>query len=104
MELLRANGTPATQLQPWYEILVADKVRRAMLLDYFSIEIDDNGLLKTLPDLLPGKYIKAKESEHRVYGKHCRLTFLFLLPLFKPVSLSLSRISSIYKTPKQVFF
>ena len=23
-----------------------------------------------------GKYYKAKESEHRVYGKHCRLTFL----------------------------
>ena len=62
MELLRANGTPATQLQPWYEILVADKVRRAMLLDYFSIEIDDNGLLKTLPDLLPGKYFKAKRA------------------------------------------
>ena len=31
-----------------------------------------------------GKYKiqKAKESEHsRTYGKHCRLTFLFLLPL-----------------------
>ena len=38
---------------------------------------------------------KPKESEHRVYGKHCRLTFLFLLPSFKSVSLSLSRISSI---------
>ena len=27
-----------------------------------------------------GKYSKRR-SVHRVYGKHCRLTFLFLLPL-----------------------
>ena len=61
---------------------------------------------------------------HRVYGMHCRLTFLWRRsvhrewkhcswhlydisippPSFKPVSLSLSRISSILKQPKQVFF
>ena len=28
-----------------------------------------------------GMYFKAKESEHRVYGKHCRLTFLFLVKM-----------------------
>ena len=34
----------------------------------------------------------SEESVHRVYGKHCRLTFLYPPPSFKPVSLSLSRI------------
>ena len=46
-------------------------------------------------ELYAGKYSKAKESEHRVYGKALQLTFLFLLPSFKPVSLSLSRFSCI---------
>ena len=32
-------------------------------------------------DAEDGKYFIAKESVHRVYGKHCSLTFLFLLPL-----------------------
>ena len=32
------------------------------------------------PNIDEGKNQKAKESVHRVYGKHCRLTFLFLLP------------------------
>ena len=45
------------------------------LLHYVVIgmaEIDPN-----LKDVLClGKYFKAKESEHRVYGKHCSLTFL----------------------------
>ena len=27
------------------------------------------------------KYKKRKRAVHRVYGKHCRLTFLLLLPL-----------------------
>jgi len=40
-----------------------------------------------------GKYFKSKESDAFAYmEKHCSLTFLFHLPLFKPVSLSLSRI------------
>ena len=42
-------------------------------------------------ELYAGKYSKAKESVHRVYGKALQLTFLFLLPSFKPVSMSLSR-------------
>ena len=49
-------------------------------------------VIPSLDGLLTGKYFKAKENVHRVYGKHCRLTFLFLLSSFKPVSLSLSRI------------
>ena len=54
---------------------------------------------------------ETKESEHcewsvhHVYGSTCRfLIFLFLLPPSNFVSLSLSRISSILKTPQQVFF
>ena len=55
------------------------------LLHYVVIgmaEIDPN-----LKDVLClGKYFKRRRAVHRVYGKHCRLTFLFLLPFFKPVS------------------
>ena len=42
-------------------------------------------------------------SEHRVYGKHCRLTFLFLLP---PSNLwySLCYVSPLSKISKQVIF
>ena len=36
--------------------------------------------------------------------EHCRLTFLFLLPSFKPVALSLSRSPSILKHPSKTFF
>jgi hypothetical protein len=35
--------------------------------------------------------------------KHCSLTFLFLLPPYKPVALLLSRISSILKHPNKSF-
>ena len=34
--------------------LLADENRRAMLADYFSIEIDNQGKLRKVPDLLPG--------------------------------------------------
>ena len=34
-----------------------------------------------IQNLQTGEYFKAKESVHRVYGKHCSLTFLFLFPL-----------------------
>ena len=52
-----------------------------------------------------GKYSKAKESVHRVYGKHCsfQISITSSLPsnLF---SLPLLRISCILKTPKQAHF
>ena len=41
-----------------------------------------------------GKSFKAKERACIAYmGKHCSLTFLYLLPLFKPVSLSFVHVS-----------
>ena len=74
-------------------------------------------VIPSLDGLLTGKYSSEGENVHRVYGKHCRLTFLCLLFLSNtvslswsrismslPVLLSLSRISPILKTPKQVFF
>ena len=51
------------------------------------------------------KYFKAKESEcNRVYGKHCRLTSLFLPPSIKPVSFSLFTYLFYFKTPKTSSF
>ena len=49
-----------------------------------------------------GKYFKAKESEHRVYGSTV-VDISIPLSSFKPVLVSLSRFSQ-SKTPKQVFF
>ena len=57
----------------------------------------------TPPTTTQGEHFKRR-SVHRVYEKHCRLTFLFILPSFKPVSLSLSRSPLYLKHPKQVFF
>ena len=70
----------------------------------FENEIDDGNDLNNDFFDDEGKYSKRRRAVHRVYGKHCSLTFLFLLPLSKPVSLSFPRISSILKHPKQVFF
>ena len=45
----------------------------------------------------PGEYFKRRERlQSRIWKSNCRLTFLFILPSFKPVSLSFSRISSIF--------
>ena len=50
---------------------------------------------KNIEEQTTGKlqYFKAKESEHRVYGKHCRFSISIPPPSFKPISLSLSRYS-----------
>ena len=50
-----------------------------------------------------GKYYKRRERASRIW-KHCRLTFLYLFPLPNLFHCLLSRISSILKQPKQVFF
>ena len=48
---------------------------------------------------------KERERASRIMEKHCSLTFLFLFPLIKPVSLSLSRIFSYSKnTQNKSFF
>ena len=61
-------------------------------------------VIPSLDGLLTGKYSSEGENVHRVYGKHCRLTFLFLLPLSNLFH-CLSHVSPLYlKTPKQVFF
>ena len=53
---------------------------------------------------LRGKYLSEESVCNRVVME-CRLTFLFLLPHFKPVSLSLSRISFYSKnTQTSLFF
>ena len=44
-----------------------------------------------------------RESVHRVYGNHCSLTFLFLLPLSNLFH-GLCHVLLYCKTPKQVFF
>ena len=52
-----------------------------------------------------GRYSSEGESgANRVHGKHCRLTFLFLLSLSNLFHCLLSRISFILKSPKQVLF
>ena len=50
-----------------------------------------------------GKYIQTKRAEHRVMESTV-VDISIPPPSFKPVSLSLSRISFYSKTPKQVFF
>ena len=56
-----------------------------------------------IQNLQTGEYFKAKESVHRVMESTVVLIFI-TPPSFKPVSLSLSRISFILKHPKQVIF
>ena len=58
---------------------------------------------KYAKNIYVSKY-KAKESVHRVYGKHCSWHFYSSSLSFKPVPLSLSRISSILKHPNKFFF
>ena len=50
------------------------------------------------------KCFKRRRACIAYIGKHCRLTFSMNPPSFKPVSLSLSRISSILKHPNKSFF
>ena len=50
-----------------------------------------------------GKYSKQRERASRIW-KSTVVDISILPPSFKPVSLSLSRISSILKQPKQVLF
>ena len=64
----------------------------------------------TLPCRLPALFrptvvskYKAKESVHRIYGSTV-VDISIPPPFFKPVPLSFSRVSSILKQPKQVFF
>ena len=59
-------------------------------------------VIPSLDGLLTGKYFKRR---HRVYGKHCRLTFLFLLPSFKPCFIVFVTYHLLFlKHPKQVLF
>ena len=80
-----------------------------------SMHTDDSDCVGTQNELIvdhdlwmnhmwPGKYFKSERRAcNRVYGKHRRLTFLFLLP---PSNLFqwLCHVLLYSKTPKQVFF
>ena len=50
------------------------------------------------------QYFKAKESEHRVYGKHCRFSISIPPPSFNSVFIVFVTYLLYSKTPKQVFF
>jgi DNA mismatch repair protein MLH1 len=56
VDLIRASGCREEDVAPWTNVLTSDSTRRAMLLDYFSVEINDAGCLVSLPDLLPGYF------------------------------------------------
>lgn len=56
VDLIRASGCDEKDVVPWSNVLTMDSTRRAMLLDYFSIEINEDGCLVSLPDLLPGYF------------------------------------------------
>ena len=73
--------------------------RALTFLDVYELEKDS--LDSILED---GKYLSERERCIAYMEKHCRLTFLFLLLLSNLFHCLLSRISSISKTPKQVFF
>jgi hypothetical protein len=59
--------------------------------------------LDWLADRHAGKSIQSEESVHRVYGKHCSLTFLLLLSLSNLFHCFCHGLLY-FKTPKQVFF
>ena len=74
--------------------------------EYASLETKTkmtNALRETTSEEVNGKYFKSEESVHRVMESTV-VDISIPPPSFKPVSLSLSRISFYSKTPKQVFF
>ena len=83
--------------------VVDDTVGRNWKKRWFNYLSQFNGF--TTYQKIKSKYFEAKESEcNRVYGNHCSLTFLFLLPLSNLFH-CLCHVPPLYlKQPKQVFF
>ena len=77
-----------------------------LLLDRIETGLTSNPLLTNQPtsNCLVSNYNKRKRACNRVDGKHCRLTFLFLLSPSNLFHCYCHVSPSILKTPKQVFF
>ena len=64
-------------------------------------------LSKQCSNIIPllGEYFKCEErAVHRVYGKHCSLTFLLPPPSFQTCFIVFVTFSSILKHPNKIFF
>ena len=69
-----------------------------------SIQVETSSLeSKTLKKTKTGKYTKAKESVHRVYGKHCSFG-IYTSSFFQICFMVFITFSSILKHPNKSFF